>query len=96
MTNYSDLKADFRMGDDGDAWGHVMIWWFHIADEIEHNRIAIECPVEWQFRPSPMGQCLDDDYMIEIMTGASDDALARMGALCDRYASKLRQAGRDY
>lgn len=95
-----DLKFEYRLGNDGDAWGHCMQWWFAIADEIEFNR-DFDVPADWQFRPSPLGLCEDDEYMRSIMNDATDDALRAMGAMVHRLAgipqsARARLLGKRY
>lgn len=94
---YADLKANFNLSFDGDdAWGSVMSWWFTVADEIHFNR-GFDVPASWRFRPSPCGPSNDPEaFETEAVQAASDEALQRFGAVLDRYATKLKRAGRDY
>jgi hypothetical protein len=95
---YKALKDEFRLTYDSDEWGHVMHWWFTVADELYWNRRpAVWLPEDWQFRPSPIGPVNDpDDYATGCVTETETDDLLRFGHLLHRYAAKLKQAGKDY
>ena len=96
MLTLADLRSEFRLTyDGGDAWGHVMHWWFTIADDLYFRGVPL--PPDWEFRPSPMGRANDpDDYAAGMMQFISDhDALA-FGKTLARYARKLEKAGRSY
>lgn len=94
---FAQMKDEYRLSCDGDAWGNAMAWWFTIADEIHFNRDCLECPASWRFRPSPLGASNDDDdYIVGVVRDVDDVALIRFGRLIDRYARALRHAGQDY
>lgn len=93
---YNEAKSEYRLFFDGDHWGHVMHWWFTVADEIYHCR-DFPVPAEWEFKPSPLGPINDpEDYATNVVTEMSDSDLLRFGQLLHRYASVLKQAGVDY
>jgi len=48
------LKNEYKLTNDGDAWGNCMQWLFAICDYLTFE--TDECiPDEWKFRASPMG-----------------------------------------
>ena len=97
MTTYKQLISEFRCDDCDDPWGTVMHWWFTVADEIHFKRPKLNIPVNWRFRPSPLGsQNEPDDYAAVAVAQASDAALDRFGAVLNRYAGFLKRRGRDY
>lgn len=91
---YDNLKAEFRLTNDGDSWGNAMSWWFAVAGEMYER--GLEVPPAWQYRPSPMGAIDPDQYEAPIVAEAADDNLCRFGAMLHRYAGMLRAAGKDY
>ena len=96
MFTYANAKAEFRLTSDGDDWGNVLGWWFHVADEIYWNR-DFPVPEEWEFRASPIGpQNEPDEYETEVVRNMSDDDLAHFGAVLNRYARFLKHCGKDY
>ena len=97
MLTYRQLISEFRCDDSQDSWGTVMHWWFTVADELNFNRPALTVPESWRFRPSPLGpQNEPGDYAANAVAESSDDALARFGALLNRYAGFLKRRGKDY
>lgn len=95
--SYADLKNECRLTYCGDKWGDIMNWWFTIAEEIYHNRPNLSVPTEWQFKPSPLGNCNEpDNYTTTIIEAATDNALMKFGALIHRYAEMLKTAGQSY
>lgn len=91
----SDLRESFRMErDSGDPWGSVMGWLFDIADEME--RRGSEHPVEWRYRPGAFGPPDESECNAGGVLDATDDALEQFGRVLNRYADKLRIAGKDY
>lgn len=91
----AQLRTEFGLSHDGDSWGHVMHWWFSIADEL-HYREGVT-PEHWHFKPSPLGRTNDpDDYVSNVVCEAGADALVTFGNILTRYAQALRRAGKDY
>lgn len=80
---------------DGDEWGWAMSWMFALCDTMLFDR-GMEIPFEWEFRPSPIGKCTDDEWKDEILSDLSDNQLAYLGNLLHRYTTRLRKAGKDY
>lgn len=91
-----DLQAEYRVSGSGDSWGQCMAWLFAIADEIHFNRDNLEVPEPWGFRPSPMGQCKDDDGLVELLADADEGALITFANQLWRLRGILKAAGRDY
>lgn len=85
---YDDLKQEYRLTNDGDDWGTATFWLFNIADEIYFER-DFDVPHEWQFRPSPLGKCSDDNYIEYSITEAGDGDLLRFGKLLHRYTNMI-------
>lgn len=80
---------------DGDEYGWAMSWLYGIADTICWKR-DIDVPSAWEFRPSPLGFCKDDEFKIEILDDLSDNQLLYAGNLLHRYVGFLKRAGKDY
>ena len=97
MIAFKELMFEFRLGDFGDAWGHTMNWWFHVADELYFNRDPCIIPENWKFRPSPCGPSNDPDgYETAIVQQANTETLLRFGRTLNRYADILKKHGLDY
>lgn len=98
MTNEtltaSDLMREMRIAQSGDWWGDTMGWWFAVAGEMYERGLPI--PAEWKYRPSPFGAKDPDAYETEICETATDNALCLFGRALNRYAKKLKAAGKDY
>jgi hypothetical protein len=96
--SYADLKSEFKLYADGDAWGYVMHWWFAVAEELYYFRQNVTIPEEWQFCPSPFGRPQNDpdDVATVAVALASDRDLLKFGKLLARCARALKHAGRDY
>lgn len=90
---FQDLKSEFNMAFDGDAWGNTMVWWFTVAGEMFTRGKRI--PDEWNYRP---GVCAKEfgRWETEVCEEATDEALLQFGKLLYRYAARLKQAGKDY
>lgn len=83
---------------DGDPWGSTMQIWFGIAAEL-HYRNPDLVPAEWRYRPSPIrpdDPREPDDFLFEPLAETETDALVYWGSVFNRYASRLRRAGKDY
>ena len=97
-TSYADLVSHYRLMSDGDTWGSCMEAWFAVAAEM-HFRDPDSVPHDWRYSPS----CLrwDDPRERESMwliplRDTSDETLHKFGAVLNRLAAKLKQAGKDY
>lgn len=91
----NELMQEFRLSyDGGDAWGSTMGWWFAVAGEM--NERGLDIPGAWQYRPGLGGGKDPDAYETPICEGATDTALQLFGRAMNRYAAKLKAAGKDY
>ena len=90
--SYADLKAEYNL-DSSDPWGTCMAWWFAVAGEMFERGLWV--PEEWRYWPSPPARD-PDQYEAEICMRAGDAALSRFGDVLNRYASRLKKAGKSY
>lgn len=89
-----DLMREMRVGQSGDWWGDTMAWWFAVAGEMYER--GLDIPESWRYRPGAGGGKDPDAYETEICEAATDSALAIFGRALNRYAAKLKAAGKDY
>ncbi len=97
-----DIRKDYRLcSDSGDSWGSCMGALFDICEWLYDKGESI--PSEWRFKPSPLrgnpnfpaeyggfgDYVLTDDVY-------SPDTVREFGKVLNRYADKLRVAGKDY
>ena len=93
-----EIKAAFRLTNDGDAWGNTMSWLFAICDVLCSKD---SCPPDhWNWRPGAAGPLTPDspdwDLTHELASDFDVDTLIRFGNVLNRYSDCLRRAGRDY
>jgi hypothetical protein len=91
---YKSLKAELRIDDISfDPWGTVMQWHFNLCEHL-YWHIEEEVPSAWQFRPGMGGAPEREEY--SPFDNVPYEDLVKFGNVLARYASKLRQAGKDY
>ncbi len=86
--------------DDGDKWGHTMLWAFALCDWLEDNTSG--CIRKWEFKQSCMGSDTDS-YIYQRIEGlvdlSSEDSLKDLRYFerwLERYNTVLRLNGLDY
>ena len=95
FTTFENLKAAFRLANDGDAWGTSMGALFSVCFELHHR--GDDIPDAWEFKPSPLsGDLRDDSFWTPELENRGTPALLEFGELLHRYTGMLRAAGRDY
>lgn len=96
---YSELKAALRQDDlAGDPWGTAMGALFDVADTLHFDRDA-DVPANWHYHPSILGPTDPDEqtYIGQcLLPDTSTGEILRFGNLLNRYADRLRHAGKDY
>lgn len=91
-----DMKNEMRRDDlTGDPWGTCLNWHFDLCDFI-HFISPSEVPSHWVYAPGagqtePENDCPNYPYEDELQAD-----LIAFGNLLSRYASKLKQTGKDY
>jgi hypothetical protein len=90
------FKKEFRLTDyKYDPWGECMSAWFECAGQM--NKRGLYIPHEWQYRPSPLGDCTDpENYWYSIFAHCGKNQLLAIGQLLHRYDQYLRFKGRNY
>ena len=95
MTEYDDIKAEFRLSNDGDGFGNCMGWMFPIAIELDLRGAGV--PEAWQYRAGAMGSHHEPDcYVAECLQNYSDETIQQFGNVLSRYQSKLHAADMAY
>lgn len=91
---YANLKAEFNMSGDGDAWGTTMSWMFAIAAELTHRNE--ETPMD--YRPGAGGNHreIGESMEADICEMATTEALTNFGKVLNRYDDLLRRHGKSY
>ncbi len=95
MTQYNDIKAEYKMSCDGDGFGDCMGWMFPIAIELDVRGVGV--PEAWQYRAGAFGSHHEPGcYVAEILHSYGDEILVQFGNVLARYQSKLHAAGLSY
>lgn len=87
------LRLEFRLSNDGDAWGRVMAWRFALCDYLlfHHGIYTLG------FRPALMGpNSGDDSYCFLRRARYAVSTLLRFQACLERLARILEAQGKDY
>jgi len=90
------LKNEYKLTNDGDAWGNCMQWLFAICDYLTFE--TDECiPDEWQFKASPLGAD-DESYVFQSLKELSLPAreILEFGKVLIRLRDILEHKGLSY
>lgn len=91
------MEAIAEDWDNADHYGSTMSVWFKVCDILNFSR-GITCPMDWDYRPSPLGPSDDDsdNYQSEILGMSGSIALGIVGdAMHARYKA-CKALGLDY
>ena len=94
---YRAMRQEYDLTSDNDQWGTCMNWLFTISAYLTFET-DLECPDDWEYRPSPLGSDNDeDDYTYQIIKSEfSPDDVLSFGCVLFRYSRALERAGLSY
>lgn len=92
---YEDLKTEYRLTNDDDAWGNCMGWLFAVCGEIYMR--GRDIPAAWGYSPGMASDPRDpESYEGQSCKLATDQALDKFGENLHRLAGFLKACGKDY
>ena len=100
LAQRTEALALARQDDWYDGWGTLMSHWFGIAEALYHA--GEDIPAVWQFRHSPIQDCVSDwpdseyRWMLSETGQVTADQLRYAGNVLDRLARLYVRAGKDY
>lgn len=96
IMDAQSAKHEFRLTNDGDAYGTAMMWLFTASDVLHFERDDDTPMVEFGYRPSPIQSEPEETSEIDIIREMPDAELVHFARLLNRYVDMLKANGRDY